>query len=164
MIAELGQRLGAPPRWADRADGPAAALDRDPVLFRRPLAERIDGGVAGFDTRRSRLSVRLQWPFTLESPPSAPSPNGALRLGTFRSIWASPEVGAAPALAFLHPGQTVELSPADAQRLGVDDGESVEVSREGARVRARVTLRTDAPQTLARPSCRTRFPWTPPTH
>ena len=60
--------------------------------------------------------------------------NGRLRLGTFRSIWAAPEVGVAPALRFLHPRQRVELSPVDAQRLGVAHGDRVSVGSGEARV------------------------------
>ena len=40
----------------------------------------------------------------------AASPNGALRLGTFRSIWAAPEVEASPALEFLTPRQRASSS------------------------------------------------------
>ena len=70
-------------------------------------------------------------PFALEAPPAAASPNGQLRLGTFRSIWAAPEVQVSPALKFLHPRQRVELSPADAQRLGIAHGERVVVGSNG---------------------------------
>jgi NADH-quinone oxidoreductase subunit G len=75
-----------------------------------------------------------------------PSPsNGHLRLGTFRSIWAAPEVEHAPALKFLAARQRAELSPADAERLGLRVGERVEVGANGTRVRATVALRHDAP-------------------
>ncbi|HEX2087378.1 MAG TPA: NADH-quinone oxidoreductase subunit NuoG, partial [Solirubrobacteraceae bacterium] len=57
--------------------------------------------------------------------PQAAATNGHLRLGTFRSIWAAPEVEHAPALKFLAARQRAELSPQDAQRLGVRDGERV---------------------------------------
>ncbi|HEV2062021.1 MAG TPA: molybdopterin-dependent oxidoreductase, partial [Solirubrobacteraceae bacterium] len=68
-----------------------------------------------------------------------------LRLGTFRSIWAAPEVEHAPALKFLAARQRAELSPEDARRLGVRHGERVEVAANGTRVRATVALRDDAP-------------------
>ena len=51
-------------------------------------------------------------------PPYAPTPNGSLRLGTYRSIWTSPEVEVAPALKFLAARQIVELNPADAAAPG----------------------------------------------
>ena len=44
---------------------------------------------------------------------------GTLRLGTFRSIWAAPEVELSPALRFLRHDQRAELNPADAERLGI---------------------------------------------
>ena len=69
--------------------------------------------------------------------------------GTWRPLWAAKEVDLSPHLRFARPGQVVELSPVDAQRLGVDDGDVVEVARElgnGApRVRGPVRLRAAIP-------------------
>jgi NADH-quinone oxidoreductase subunit G len=77
------------------------------------------------------------------APGQARTPaNGHLRLGTYRSIWASPEVEISPALKFLAPRQQVELSPEDAQRLGVANGEAVEVAANGTRLRATAAVRT----------------------
>jgi NADH-quinone oxidoreductase subunit G len=84
-------------------------------------------------------------PFELEAPPSAASPNGALRLGSFRSIWAGPEVSNSPALKFLHHRALAELSPADAQRLQVADGDRVVVAHDGDSVEATVALRAAMP-------------------
>ncbi|WP_354700401.1 NADPH-Fe(3+) oxidoreductase subunit alpha [Paraconexibacter sp. AEG42_29] len=77
---------------------------------------------------------------------AVPTPNGRLRLGTFRSIWASSEVEASPALKFLAPRQQVEMAPADARRLGVRHGEKVLVGSggDGTTVEATVTLRDAA--------------------
>lgn len=75
---------------------------------------------------------------------SAATPNGQLRLGVFRSIWASSEVEASPALKFLSPRQMVEMAPSDAQRLGVRHGEKVLVGGDGASVEATVALRDAA--------------------
>jgi NADH-quinone oxidoreductase subunit G len=77
---------------------------------------------------------------------SAATPNGALRLGTFRSIWAAPEVEVSPALKFLVPKQRAELAPADARRLGVGHGERVVIGTDGASVEAIVHLRDAAPE------------------
>jgi NADH-quinone oxidoreductase subunit G len=71
--------------------------------------------------------------------------NGKLRLGTFRSIWAAPEVEVSPALKFLTARQRAEMSPVDAERLGLAHGERVEVGVNGTRVRATVALRNDMP-------------------
>ncbi len=84
-------------------------------------------------------------PFGLEAPPFAPTPNGDLRLGTFRSIWAAPEVELSPALKFLRAHQRAELCPADAQRLGVAHGDQVTVSSNGSQVNAIASLRASVP-------------------
>ncbi len=70
---------------------------------------------------------------------------GALRLGTFKSIWASDEVAASPALKFLHPQQRVELAPADAERMGFRHGERVLVGAGSRQVEAVVELRNGSP-------------------
>jgi NADH-quinone oxidoreductase subunit G len=69
-----------------------------------------------------------------------------LRLGTYRSLWSSKEVDVSPALRFLRPQQVVELSPADAKRLGIADGDRVEVGSNGTRVNGAVRLRDAIPR------------------
>jgi NADH-quinone oxidoreductase subunit G len=98
----------------------------------RPAAEHFPAAALG--------------PFEPEPVPAAPAANGRLRLGTFRSIWASPEVEASPALKFLHPRQRLEISPADARRLELFDGERVVVGADGHRVTATVALRAAVPE------------------
>jgi NADH-quinone oxidoreductase subunit G len=85
-------------------------------------------------------------PFELEAPPAPAVANGRLRLGTYRSIWASPEVEVSPALAFLHPRQRIEISPQDAERLNVFHGERVVVGSDGHVVHATVALRAATPE------------------
>jgi NADH-quinone oxidoreductase subunit G len=86
----------------------------------------------------------------LISQTSTPTPrassNGALRLGTFRPIWASPEVEISPALKFTVAHQQAELSPEDAARLGVRSGELVEVSQNGTRLSAPAAVRSGVPE------------------
>jgi anaerobic selenocysteine-containing dehydrogenase len=77
-------------------------------------------------------------------PPHAPTPNGSLVLGTYRSIWTSPEVEVSPALKFLAARQVVELHPDDAQRLGVRQGQRVRVGGDSASVEGTVHVRSDA--------------------
>ncbi len=76
--------------------------------------------------------------------PSA-SDGDALRLGTFRPIWASPEVEVSPALHFAIPRQQLEIGPEDAQRLGLRSGEEVEVSCNGSALRANTLVRSGVP-------------------
>jgi NADH-quinone oxidoreductase subunit G len=82
----------------------------------------------------------------LEVPPLTGAPeHDSLRLGTWRSLWAAPEVELSPVLHFMRPTQIVELSPVDADRLGVRDGERVEVGSNGTRVRGAAKLRASVP-------------------
>jgi NADH-quinone oxidoreductase subunit G len=76
-------------------------------------------------------------------PAGALSPSdGHLRLGTYRPIWAAPECEISPALKFLIPEQQVELSPDDAQRLGILHGEDVVVAQNGTRLNAKAFVRS----------------------
>jgi len=76
---------------------------------------------------------------------AAATPNGSLRLGTFRSIWSAPEVDASPALKFLSPRQRAELGPEDAARLGIGHGDHVIVGAGGSAVHATAHLRAATP-------------------
>jgi NADH-quinone oxidoreductase subunit G len=68
-----------------------------------------------------------------------------LKLGTYRPIWAAPEVEVSPALKFLASRQQAELSPDDASRLSLSSGDTVEVSQNGSTVEAQVVVRTGVP-------------------
>ena len=50
-----------------------------------------------------------------------------------------------PRLQFLRARQLVELAPADAERIGVLDGDAVEVTHDGASVRGTARLRAAIP-------------------
>jgi NADH-quinone oxidoreductase subunit G len=77
---------------------------------------------------------------------SKPAPKGKLLLGTYRSIWASPEVEISPALAFTVAEQLVELAPQDAAALGIEHGAAVQVAQNGTRLAGRAAIRTGVPQ------------------
>jgi NADH-quinone oxidoreductase subunit G len=62
-------------------------------------------------------------------------------VGTYRPIWAAPEVEVSPALKFAVARQQVELSPEDAQRLGITGGDAVVVSQNGTRLNALAHVR-----------------------
>ncbi|MGE4428218.1 MAG: NADH-quinone oxidoreductase subunit NuoG [Solirubrobacteraceae bacterium] len=87
-------------------------------------------------------------PFSLATPVAAASANGALRLGSFRSVWSTPDVEHAPALRFLTPRQRAELNPDDARERGIRHGQRVRVSTGdgGTSVRAVAHLRQNAPR------------------
>jgi anaerobic selenocysteine-containing dehydrogenase len=55
----------------------------------------------------------------------------------------------APVLEFLKPEQTVELSPADAQRIGIGSGAPVQVGVNGTRIGATALVRANVPEGTA---------------
>jgi NADH-quinone oxidoreductase subunit G len=77
----------------------------------------------------------------LETPPPGSPQAQGLRLGTYRDLWAHEVTERSPALRFLVPGQTLELSVADAERFGVAAGDEVNVRSNGHSVAARVAIR-----------------------
>jgi NADH-quinone oxidoreductase subunit G len=94
----------------------------------------------------ARFEAPAWEPAKLEVPSAVPAASdAALRLGTFRSLWSSKEVDVSPSLQFLRPRQVVELSPVDAERLGIREGDQVEVGSNGTRVRGAVKLRAAVP-------------------
>jgi NADH-quinone oxidoreductase subunit G len=76
------------------------------------------------------------------SPSDHGSMSGALRMGTYRPIWAAPEVEISPALHYTIAEQQVEISPEDARRLGITSGERVEVAQNGTRLKAKAAVRS----------------------
>jgi anaerobic selenocysteine-containing dehydrogenase len=65
-----------------------------------------------------------------------PSDGEGLLLGTYRDLWAGPITELNPPLKFLAPRQRVEISPADAERLGLRSGDRVRVTQDGSGVEA----------------------------
>jgi NADH-quinone oxidoreductase subunit G len=80
---------------------------------------------------------------------SSSTANGALKLGRYRPIWAAPEVEVSPALHYTVAEQQVELAPEDARRLGIANGETVEVAQNGTSLRGRAAVRTGVPAGVA---------------
>jgi hypothetical protein len=74
----------------------------------------------------------------LDTPPDL---SAGLRLGAAPALFASPAVEHSPSLRFLAPRQRAELSPADAERLGIASGEDVEVSSGDRVLRATAAIR-----------------------
>jgi anaerobic selenocysteine-containing dehydrogenase len=71
-------------------------------------------------------------------------------LGTYRDLWASAVAERSPALRFLAPSQTLDLAPADADRLGLAQGDEVDVRSNGTSVRARHDSRTVRARVMVR--------------
>jgi NADH-quinone oxidoreductase subunit G len=152
ILSELAKRLGVDVRVLT---GPMASTQLfEAVPFYAGLTLDAIGG-KGLRWPADATAAAT-WPATGatpgdQTPPTPPAPaadaeDGRLRLGTYRSIWAGPEVAASPALHFLRARTRVELSQHDAQRLGLFDGDKVTVGDgEGEAIDATVSLRAAIP-------------------
>ncbi|HEU0019476.1 MAG TPA: NADH-quinone oxidoreductase subunit NuoG [Thermoleophilaceae bacterium] len=143
VLAELCHRAGAPLP----ADGPplslpdvTAAVTAAVPFYAGITLEEIGGrGVRWQDRDAAAAAPEAELPSgPLESPPDLPT---GLRLGAAPALFASPAVEHSPSLRFLAPRQRAELSPDDAQRLGIAPGADVEVSSGDRVVRATAAIR-----------------------
>jgi NADH-quinone oxidoreductase subunit G len=146
VITDLAQRTGLDMRVL----APSIASQQlfDAVPFYEGLTlDAIGGRGVRWPEREAAAALgAAEWKLQkLSVPQAAPSPNGALRLGTFRTLWASKEVDVSPALQFARPRQVVELSPQDADRLGVTHGDEVVVRANGHRVTGTAHIRAAIP-------------------
>ncbi|MCW2968178.1 MAG: nuoG, partial [Solirubrobacteraceae bacterium] len=145
VLADLGARLGIDDRILTSGMAWERLTAAVPAYAGITLDEIGGRGVRWPERNPDAVDEPDFGPFGLDAPPHAPSPNGVLRLGTYRSIWDAPEVTASPALAYVHHDVHVELSPADAQRLNVFHGEKVVVAANGDSTEATVALRDAIP-------------------
>jgi NADH-quinone oxidoreductase subunit G len=147
VLAELAERLGAAASPLTAAMVTAQLAEAVPFYAGLTLEEIGGTGVRWAERDAASAYPQLDLgPFDVDDrPPPVPSANGRLRLGTYRSLWAAPEVGLSPALKFLAPGQRAELSPADAERLGIADGDRVRIAYDGASLDAQAALHSAVP-------------------
>jgi NADH-quinone oxidoreductase subunit G len=128
--AEIG---GRGIRWYDR---PAASM--------RPTPEETSGAGSP-DTQRGAPTGSTEYtPSAREVASGESAPGGSFRLGTYRDLWTGAITELNPPLRFLAPKQRVEMSLADAERLGVKIGDLVKVSADGATVEAAVDVKERA--------------------
>ncbi len=85
-------------------------------------------------------------PYVAPDPATTPAPietGDALRLNRYRPLFSGPAVERVPELGFQRPARDVELSPADAESLGIANGDQVVVRSNGTSVElhARVNRR-----------------------
>jgi NADH-quinone oxidoreductase subunit G len=125
-------------RWQERAAASAFPAGEVAAI---PPDSASRGGDAAASEERSALDQASLGETPAPSPAGSPTTNGRLRLGTYRDLWATDVTDRNPALRFLAPKQTVEISVADAERLELEDGQEVDVRSNGTSVRARVAVR-----------------------
>jgi NADH-quinone oxidoreductase subunit G len=144
-LAELAARLGDE-TGIDSAPEALAQIAAEVPFYSGLTHEEIGGGGVRWQEREqsSRFPALSSQASSPRSPvPSRQSPgsNGGLRLGTYRDLWAAEVTERSPALRFLVPGQTLEVSLVDSERLGLSQGDEVDVRSNGHSVRARVAVR-----------------------
>jgi NADH-quinone oxidoreductase subunit G len=147
VLAELSARLGDE-TGIDSAPEALVAIAADVPFYSGITPEEIGGTGVRWQEREaaSRFpdgdapAAGRRGPAAEDGPQAAEDDNG-LRLGTYRALWADEVTELNPALRFLAPPQTVELAPSDGARLGLADGDEVEVRSNGSSLRARVDLR-----------------------
>ena len=149
ILADLSARLGAADAPVIRSGAMASAMLFEAVPMYGGLTLEELGGVGVRWPTRAQAAA-LPAPATAPAErPARPLPRTSgprLAAGSYRSLWAAPEVAASPVLAFLHPRQRVEISPLDAARLKLTDGVEMLVSDEsGAQIHAQVALRDGVP-------------------
>ncbi|MGB7686190.1 MAG: molybdopterin dinucleotide binding domain-containing protein, partial [Solirubrobacterales bacterium] len=81
-----------------------------------------------------------------DSASGDPDASGSLALGTYRDLWAGPITELNPPLKFLAPQQRLEISLADAERLGLKHGDQVTVGQNGSNVKAKVLVKERIPE------------------
>ncbi len=147
VIAELAAVCGLDVAGIRRAEDVYATIaDTVPVYAGITLEELAGHGVR-WPERPGAIEMSLggAWGITrLQSAPRAAS-DGHLALGTYRPLFASPEVEISPALQYLVTAQHVELSPDDARARGIHDGEAVVVAQNGTRLDATAVIRSTVP-------------------
>ena len=90
----------------------------------------------------------------VQGPPPRTPPEGAggagLRLVTYRPLFSGPAVERVPELHFQRPDAEVELAPDDARRLGIANGQEVNVRSNGTSATLRARLAQDLAPGAAR--------------
>ena len=144
VLNEIGRHVGLDLRVL--TSGMALAQLAAAVPFYAGLTlDEIGGRGIRWQEREAASAYPAPAPVAVHAPRPAEHEGSGLLLGTFRSIWASPEVEHSPALQFLRPRQRAEMAPDDADRLGLRDGAPVVVSNNGSAVDATVALRHAVP-------------------
>jgi NADH-quinone oxidoreductase subunit G len=159
VLVELSALLGDE-TGIDSPHEALAAIASEVPFYAGLTHEEIGGRGVRWQERGAALSLpradsagaRDEVPVHPVEPAAPPAPepagnaaegeaSGGVMLGTYRDLWASEVADRSPALRFLAPEQTVDLAPADAERLGLAQGDEVDVRSNGTSLRARVAIR-----------------------
>ncbi len=150
LLTDLCERVAAPAATAAAAANGAGPIAAAPAVTAAVAAavpfyagvtldEIGSRGVRWQERDAASALPAAEPPATaLETPPEPPP---GLRLGAAPALFASPAVEHSPTLRFLLPRQRAELSPADAERLGIASGDEIELTAGGRTLRTTAALR-----------------------
>ena len=147
----LGHRGESRPGWSVLADTGArsssavTALIADAVpLYAGITLDEIGGDGIRWQ-KREAASELPEAPLSTEPLPRPPSAPDGLVLASAPTLWSGPGVEQSPSRRFLSTEPRALLSVQDARRLGVADGDDVELRQNGGSVRAIAIVRTAVP-------------------
>ncbi len=143
VLAELCERAGAGLGVTSGAELGARLAEAVP-FYAGAGADEIGGqGVRWQDRNAAAALAREELPVApLADPPAAPD---GLQAVVVPSLWSGPEIEHSPLLRFLAREGVAELSPEDAERLGVAHGDELELRVNGSTATATAHLRTGVP-------------------
>jgi NADH-quinone oxidoreductase subunit G len=143
VLAELCERLGAGTGALSASAVTALVAEAVPFYAGLTLDEVGGDGVRWQDRDAASALQTDDLPTDpLEEPPAAPD---GLVLAAAPTLWTGPAVEHSPSLRFLDTGDRALLSVEDARRLGLRNGDEVELAANGDTVSAIVVVRTGVP-------------------
>ena len=150
VLSQLAENLGLV--TGIDSQPPAFAALTEAIAFYRGITDEQIGG-RGIRWQDTQAAANTSGPAGAPAPGSPGPPRslpadpgaGALALGTYRDLWAGPITELNPPLKFLTPQQRVEISTADAERLGLGSGDRVRVSQGDVAVEAEVHVKERVP-------------------
>jgi NADH-quinone oxidoreductase subunit G len=143
VLAELCERLGA--GTGALSASAVTALIADAVPFYAGLTlDEVGGNGVRWQQRDAAAALQhADLPTdSLERPPAAAD---GLVLAAAPTLWSGPAVEHSPSLRFLDTRGRALLSVEDARRLGVRNGDEIELAANGDTVSAIVVVRTGVP-------------------
>jgi NADH-quinone oxidoreductase subunit G len=143
VLVELCDLLGAD--TGARSSPAVTALIADAVpLYAGITLDEIGGDGIRWQEREA-ASTLPEAPLSTEPLPQPPSAPDGVVLAFAPTLWSGPVVEQSPSLRFLSTELRALLSVGDARRLGVADGDEVELRQDGGSVRAIAIVRTAVP-------------------
>ncbi|MEX0993059.1 MAG: NADH-quinone oxidoreductase subunit NuoG [Solirubrobacterales bacterium] len=146
ILVELANRLGLDLSAHVTSAAIFEKIAREVPFYAGITLDQIAGKGIRWTEREQASAASGDLHFSTVDEPAAAvaTANGALPLTTARSLWASWETDFAPPLRFLRAEQVLVLSAGDADRLGLSEGDPVEVASNGDSVRATACVRSGA--------------------